>query len=82
MLKLKLQYFGHLLRRGDSLENTLMLRNTEGKRRRGWQKMRRLDSITNSTDLNLSKFWETVIDSETWMLQSIGVTKTHIQLSH
>ena len=82
MLKLKLQYFGHLLRRGDSLEKTLMLGNTEGKRRRGWQRMRLLDSITNLTDLNLSKFWETVIDSETWMLQSIGVTKTHIQLSH
>ena len=64
MLKLKVQYFGHLMQRADSLEKTLRLRKIEGKRRRGWQKMRWLDDITDSTYMNLSKFLETVNDQE------------------
>ena len=73
MLKLKLQYFGHLMQRVDSLEKTLMLGKTDGKRRRGQQKMRWLDSITDSMDMNLSKFWGMV--EEPGMLQSMGSQK-------
>ena len=81
MLKLKLQYFGHLMRRADSLEKTLMLGKIEGRRRRGRPRMRWLDGITNSTDMSLSKFQNTVKDREAWRVVVHGVTKHQIQLN-
>ena len=72
MLKLKLQYFGHLMQRDDSLEKTWRLRKIEGKRRRGWQRMRWLDSVSDSMDMNLSKLQEIVKDREAWVLQFMG----------
>ena len=76
MLKLKLQYFGHLMRRTDSLEKTLMLRKTEDRRRRGRQRMRRLDGITYAMHRSLSKLWDLVIDREDWHATVHGVTNS------
>ena len=81
MLKLKLQYFGHLMRRADSFEKTLMMGKIEGRRRKGRQRMRQLDGMTDSVDMILGKLWELVVDRKAWHSAVHGVTKIRAQLN-